>query len=295
MKRPPRSILASLGAQLAILGLVLGALVASPGSAGAQASPYQRGPNPTSFTLLTRGPFAVSQTTASGGLGAGFNNVTVYYPNDTSQGTFAGIVVSPGFMSPKALMQWAGPKIASHGFVVAIMEPNSILDFPAARANQMQAILRWFSSGAPAAVRQRLDVTRLGAMGHSMGGGGTLQVGTRDAPEVNAAVALQPFDILASYANTDTPSMIIGASNDAIASPALNSEPFYNSILRAEKQYVELSGQGHLVGITDNAQQSAAAIAWFKRFLDNDTRYNQFLCPPVSGLGIAETRSTCPY
>jgi hypothetical protein len=294
MKRP-RSIVASIGAHLAILGLVLGALVAGPTSAGAQTNPYQRGPNPSALTLLGRGPFAVSQTTASGGLGAGFNNVTVYYPNDTSQGTFAGVVVSPGFLSPKALMQWAGPKIASHGFVVAIMEPNSILDFPAARADQMQAILRWFSTGAPTAVRQRLDTNRLGVMGHSMGGGGSLQVGTRDNPEVNAVVALQPFDIFASYAASDTPTMVIGAQNDIIASVGLNAEPFYNSMSRNEKQYVELSGQGHLVGITDNAQQSAAAIAWFKRFLDNDTRYNQFLCPPMSGLGIAETRSTCPY
>jgi predicted dienelactone hydrolase len=285
----------AIAALLAALGLTLAAFTTSPGTVGAQTG-FQRGPNPTATTIYNRGPFAVSQVDASGGLGGGFNNVTIYYPNDTSQGTFAGVVVSPGFLSPKSLMLWAGPKIASHGFVVAIMEPNSVFDFPNARRDQLSAIIRFLSgSSAPAAVRQRLDTNRIGVMGHSMGGGGALQVATRDNPDVDAVVGLQPFDPAASYGNSTTPAMIIGASNDLIANPATAAEPYYNSMSRAEKQYVELSGQGHLVGITDNPIQSAMAIAWYKRFLDQDTRYTQFLCPPISGAGVAESRSTCPY
>lgn len=288
----PRSIVAALGAALAALGLALGAFVASPVPAGAQAS-NQRGPDPTDSTIYEEGPFSVSQVDATGD---GFNNVTIYYPDDTSEGTFAGVVVSPGFVSPKFLLQWAGPKIASHGFVVAIMETNSLFDFPNARRDQMQAVMRFLSgSGAPAAVQQRLDTNRLGAMGHSMGGGGALQVATQDNPDVDAVVALQPFDPAANYSFNTTPAMIIGASNDLIANPANAAEPYYEQIAFGEKQYVELSGQGHLVAWTDNPTQSAVSIAWFKRFLDNDTRYTQFLCPPVSGSEVTETRETCPY
>jgi predicted dienelactone hydrolase len=290
-----RSISAPFGALMAVLGLALGTFVASPAPAGGQTS-YERGPDPTDTTIYEEGPFSVSQVDASGGLGGGFNNVTIYYPDDTSEGTFAGIVLSPGFVSPKSWFSWAGPKIASHGFVVAIMETNSLFDFPNARRDQMQAVMQFLSgSSAPAAVRERLDTNRLGAMGHSMGGGGALQVATQDNPDVDAVVALQPFDPAASYSSNTTPAMIIGASNDLIASPGVAAEPYYNQINNAEKQYVELSGQGHLVAFTDNPIQSAVTIAWFKRFLDNDTRYTQFLCPPVSGQGVAETRDTCPY
>ena len=35
-------------------------------------------------------------------------------------------------------------------------------------------------------------------------------------------------------------------------------------------------------------------IAWLKRFVDNDTRYEQFLCPPPGGTAIYEYRNTCP-
>ena len=35
---------------------------------------------------------------------------------------------------------------------------------------------------------------------------------------------------------------------------------------------------------------------WLKRFIDNDTRYEQFLCPPPRpGTLIEEYRDTCPH
>jgi predicted dienelactone hydrolase len=298
-------MVASAGAALALLLAASGGIVAAPAPATAApegsaavaqpANPYARGPAPSATTLNGRGPFAVSQVDVSGA-GNGFNNATVYYPNDTSQGTFAAIAVSPGFLSPKFLMQWSGPKVASHGFVVAVIETNSLFDIPGSRAGQMQAVLRYLTTNAaaPAAVRSRIDATRLGAMGHSMGGGGALEVGDRNAnPRVKAVVGLQPWDI-GSFAGMDVPSMIIGAQNDFIAPVASHSEPFYTQITQAEKQYVELAGADHLVGTSDQTIQSRSAIAWFKRYLDNDTRYNQFLCPPVSGAGVSETRNTCP-
>jgi hypothetical protein len=302
MKRS-RSVVASIAATVAVGVLTLGGIAASPVPAGAsgasgatlaQANPYARGPAPTATTLNARGPFAITQVDVSGGGLTGFNNATVYYPNDTSQGTFAAIAVSPGFLTPKLLMAWAGPKIASHGFVVAVLETNGLFDLPGQRADQMQAVLRYLTTSSPTAVRSRIDPTRLGALGHSMGGGGALEVGDRNNnPRVKAVVGLEPWDI-GSFIGMDVPSMIVGASNDFIAPVASHAEPFYNSIVAAEKQYVELSGQGHLVGTSDNTIQSRSAIAWFKRYLDNDTRYNQFLCPPISGAGVAETRNTCP-
>ena len=36
-------------------------------------------------------------------------------------------------------------------------------------------------------------------------------------------------------------------------------------------------------------------ISWLKRWVDEDTRYNQFLCPGPSGTDVLEYRSTCPY
>ena len=37
------------------------------------------------------------------------------------------------------------------------------------------------------------------------------------------------------------------------------------------------------------------SISWLKRFVDNDTRYEQFLCPKPTGPAIEEYRDTCPH
>lgn len=293
MKRT-RSIVPLLGALLAALGLVMAGLVATPATAGAQSSEYQRGPNPADDTLLDDGPFSTSRAEISGGFLGGFNNATVCYPDDTSEGTFGGLVVMPGFLASKAQMMWSCDTIASHGFVVAVAATNSGLDFPGARADQSQAIIQYLSgNSAPNAVQQRLDTSRWAAAGWSMGGGGALDVGNRNNPAVEAVVAWQPWNI-ASYGGMTVPSMIIGASNDLVASTGAHAEPFYNSILFAEKYYVELAGQGHFVGSSDNTIQSAATIGWLKRWVDNDTRYDRFFCPEPSNAGIAEIRSSCP-
>jgi hypothetical protein len=244
-----RSIVSFLGAYLAIVGLALAGLVASPTTAGAQTGGFQRGPNPGPNTLTQNGPFQTSQVDVSG-MGAGYNNVTICYPNDTSEGTFGGVVVMPGFISLKLQMMWACRKIASHGFVVA-------------------------------------------ATGWSMGGGGALETGQRNNPHVEAVVGFEPWDI-GSFPGMRVPTMIVGASADFVAPPASMAEPFYNSITSAEKYYVEIAGQSHFVGSSDNPVQSAATIAWLKRWVDNDTRYDQFLCPAPRNSAITEIRQTCP-
>jgi hypothetical protein len=288
-----RSIAAPVGAFLAIAALVLAGLVAAPTPAGAQTGGFQRGPAPGANTLLSNGPFRTSQANVSG-FGAGYNNVTICYPQDTSQGKFGGVVVMPGFLSLKLQMMWACNKIASHGFVVAVAETNTVLDFPGQRADQSQAIIRHLSgNGAPAAVRERLDTSRWASTGWSMGGGGALEVGSRNNPRVQAVVGWEPWDI-GTFVGMTVPTMIVGASNDLVAPAGTMAEPFYSSIILAEKYYVEVSGQSHFVGSTDNTIQSAATIAWLKRWVDDDTRYDQFLCPAPRNIGIAEIRQTCP-
>ena len=282
-------IRAAIAALVAISALALGA-VTGPAPASAQGNPYQRGPAPTSAALeAARGPFAIQQTTV--GRQTGFNGGTIYYPTDTSQGDFGAIAVSPGFLSPQAAIAWSGPRVASHGFVVITINTNGLFDFPNARADQLQAALDWLVASSP--VRDRIDGSRLGVAGHSMGGGGTLEA-ARDNPDMQAAVAWQPWD-LANFSTMRTPSMIIGAQNDAIASVASHSEPFYTQIpASAEKAYLELAGQGHGAGTQANTTQAKYTVAWFKRYIDNDTRYEQFLCPRPSGPTIAEYRDTCP-
>jgi hypothetical protein len=63
-----------------------------------------------------------------------------------------------------------------------------------------------------------------------------------------------------------------------------------------DKAYLELAGASHNTTNSPNTTAARFAISWLKRFVDNDTRYDQFLCPqPGTSSTISEYRSTCPY
>nr|WP_236052035.1 alpha/beta hydrolase [Nonomuraea cypriaca] len=261
----------------------------------AQAAGFERGPNPTNASLEAgRGPFATSQTSVSSLSVSGFGGGVIYYPTDTSQGTFGAIAISPGYTASWSSLDWLGPRIASHGFVVIGIETNTRYDQPASRGRQLLAALDYLVEDSSLTVRSRIDASRLAVAGHSMGGGGTLAA-AESRPSLQAAVPLAPWHTDKTWSGIRVPTMIIGGESDSVASVSTHSQPFYESIpSSSEKAYLELNGASHFFPQTTNTTMAKSMVAWLKRFVDDDTRYEQFLCPPPSGLAIEEYRHTCP-
>ncbi|MGW0483747.1 alpha/beta hydrolase family protein [Nonomuraea sp. NPDC003214] len=260
------------------------------------AGPYERGPDPTDAILeALRGPFSTSDQSVSSLSVSGFGGGEVYYPNDTSQGTFGAIAISPGYTASWSSLDWLGPRIASHGFVVIGIETNSRYDQPASRGRQLLAALDWLVEDSPLAIRSRIDGSRLAVAGHSMGGGGTLEAAD-DRPSLQAAVPLAPWNLTKNWSGVRVPTLIIGGESDSIASVTTHSQPFYESIpSSSEKAYLELNNASHFFPQTTNTTMAKSMVAWLKRFVDDDTRYERFLCPPPSGTAIEEYRDTCPH
>ncbi|NAZ87115.1 alpha/beta hydrolase, partial [Kineococcus sp. T90] len=272
------------------------AAVAVPALAGATpaqaASPYERGPAPTTASVeAARGSFAVSQTSVSSFSATGFGGGTIYYPTTTTAGTFGGVVIAPGYTATQSSMAWYGPRLASQGFVVFTIDTNSRYDQPSSRGDQIRAALTHLTTRST--VRTRVDATRLAVMGHSMGGGGTLEA-VKDNPAIKAAIPLTPWNTDKTWPEIGTPTLIIGAQNDSVAPVTSHSEPFYNTIPTAtDKAYLELRGASHFAPNTSDTTIAKYSISWLKRYVDEDTRYTQFLCPaPTTTLAISEYRST---
>jgi dienelactone hydrolase len=145
------------------------------------------------------------------------------------------------------------------------------------------------------AVHDAVDPERLAVGGHSSGGGGSLEVAL-GRPSLQAVVALQPWHPTeSSFPGIEMPTMIIGAEDDNAAPVDRHAQAFYDSIPRTtDKAYLELRGKPHDVAKEADPTQSAAMIAWLKRYVDNDTRYEQFLCPPPDqDAMISDYRDTC--
>ncbi|HEV2889245.1 MAG TPA: dienelactone hydrolase family protein [Frankiaceae bacterium] len=276
-----------------VLGAAVAALLLTIAPAGAETE-YRVGPDPTATAIEKNGPFAYASTTVADAATPGFGAATIYYPTDTTLPPLGGVAISPGYTETQSAISWFGPRLASHGFVVITFNTNSPYDQPAARGDQLLAALDYLTGSS--AVRTRVDASRLAVMGHSMGGGGSLEA-TKKRPSLQASIPMAPWHTDKTWPEPATPTLIVGAENDSIAPVASHAEPFYESLTSAvEKAYVELNNASHSVTNTANATTSRLAVAWLKRFVDNDTRYDQFLCPPPApSSAIQEYRDTCPH
>ncbi|ROT25881.1 lipase [Micromonospora sp. HM5-17] len=276
------------------IALVLGLLttVVTTGSASAADNPYQRGPDPTPASVAAvNGPFATASVSVPAGYG--FGGGMIYYPTDTSQGTFGGIAISPGYTALfSAELAWMGPWLASHGFVVIGIETNSRNDFDEARGTQLLAALDYLTQQSP--VRTRVDPNRLAVSGHSMGGGGALNAAIR-RPSLKAAVGLAPFLPSSNLANDRVPTMVFAGQQDTVVSPSYVTN-LYNSLpATTESAYLEIAGGDHGFPVgRPNQVMIRTMLPFVKIFLDNDTRYSQFLCPLMDSTGVVTYRSTCP-
>jgi len=285
-----RSLKTAIGTGVTAAALVLTGLVGSP--ADAQSNPFERGPAPTASSLRARsGPYATTSTSVSGAAVSGFGGGRIYYPTTTSDGTFGGVVLAPGFTAYASTYAGLAERVASHGFVVFAIDTNTTGDLPPSRGDQMLRALDYLVQNS--SVRSRVDASRLAVAGHSMGGGGTLEA-ANDRPSLQAAVPLQPWHSTKSWSNIDVPTMIIGAESDSIAAVSSHSERFYTSLNADETAYVELNGESHMAAATNPDDQAYAMVSWLKRFVDDDTRYESMLCPPPSSSDYSEWRNTCP-
>ncbi|MFE6993251.1 bis(hydroxyethyl) terephthalate hydrolase [Streptomyces pharetrae] len=274
---------------------VIGLSTLSGTGAHAADNPYERGPAPTQSSIeALRGPYAVSQTSVSSLAVTGFGGGTIYYPTSTADGTFGAVAVSPGFTAYESSIAWLGPRLASQGFVVFTIDTNTTMDQPDSRGDQLLAALDYLTQRS--SVRGRVDATRLGVMGHSMGGGGSLEA-AKDRPSLQAAIPLTPWNLDKTWPELRTPTMIIGADGDSIAPVSSHAEPFYQNLPSSlDKAYLELNSATHFTPNSNDTTIAKYSISWLKRFIDNDTRYEQFLCPlPRPSLTIEEYRGNCPH
>jgi len=259
---------------------------------------YQRGPDPSvSFLEADRGPYSVDTERVSA-LVSGFGGGTIHYPTDTT-GTMAAIVVIPGYVSAESSIEWWGPKLASYGFVVMTIDTNSGFDLPPSRARQINTALDYLideNNDSRSPVEGMIDTERLGVVGWSMGGGGTLRVA--EEGRLKAAIPLAPYDTT-NFRDNYTPTLIFACESDVIAPVAIHASAFYNDIPSStDKAFIEINNGSHYCGNGGGIYNDVLArlgVSWMKRYLDEDQRYDQFICGPnhESDFQISDYRGNC--
>lgn len=275
----------------------------------AHADGYQKGPNPTTATLeASSGPYAVASDKISSPVNYGGG--TVYFPTQTTEGPFGVVAFSPGFVNTEAANKWWGPALASHGFVVIMINTLTPFDLPGLRGKQLLAALKDVISRSQtkgSAYYGQIDVNRRAVMGHSMGGGGTLSASVSD-PTLKAAIPLAPWSANNDWSKDTVPTLVIAGQSDIVAPASTMASVFYSSLPSTlNRAYMEMKAADHF--FPNNLGPAAMkpvlrkyAVSWLKRFLDEDRRYSPFLCGALhdADLNSATTqistyKENCPY
>lgn len=116
-------------------------------------------------------------------------------------------------------------------------------------------------------------------------------------PALQASIPLAGWHSTKNWSTVRVPTMVLGGQSDPTAPNSQHSLPFYTSMTAApDKAFLELRGGDHSAPRSDNITVRKYTLSWLKRFVDDDTRYEQFLCPaPSPNTLISAYRDTCPH
>jgi hypothetical protein len=161
--------------------------------------------------------------------------------------------------------------LASYGFVVgAANTPN------AGSGSEMLACLDWLTAENAregSIYKGKLDLGKVGATGHSQGGGGAIMTG-RD-PRVTVTAPLMPAarvgDLVAAAGQQHGPMLLLSGGTDTLAPPETSQKPLFDAA-KTPVLWLTEHDAGHMAAMRDAGPYSAALTAWFLYRLDGDQK-----------------------
>lgn len=160
---------------------------------------------------------------------------------------------------------------ASHGFVVVAANISN-----AGTGQEMLGCVDYMvnqhnrSTGTFAG---KLNINRIGAAGHSQGGGGTIMAG--QDRRISVTAPFQPYTLGLGHSSSSQrqqngPMFLQTGGRDSIASPTLNAAPVYRNA-NVPVFWGELNSAGHFEPANNGGGYRGPATAWFRYHLMNDS------------------------
>lgn len=233
---------------------------------GANGAPDAGAPFPTVTDFAARGPFATAQVASPA-------KCKVFRPEPLGElGRRHPVIVwGNGTLGFPAVYVGLLGHLASHGFVVIAANTTN-----AGTGAEMSACLDWLiaeDQRSGSAFYGRIDASRVGATGHSQGGGGAIMLG-RD-PRVVTTAPLMPYveglgHEPSSQSMQHGPMLLLSGRTDTIAPPARNQEPVFEAA-NVPVFWGLLETAGHLAALGDAGRFRGPMTAWFRAELMGDS------------------------
>ncbi|MGN9846192.1 alpha/beta hydrolase family protein [Nonomuraea sp. H19] len=189
------------------------------------------------------GPWTVATADAPG--------YKLYYPADLGAGGVKHPIITWGNGTNAVPTQYPGllSQLASWGFAVV-----ASTDTTTGTGSEMIAAAQYLiarNTDSSSVFYGKLDVTKVGAVGHSQGAGGAVNTATKSGGLIDTVVPIAlPAPIWVSsgdefYVNQLTcPVLFVSGANDTIISPNSALQTYYNQVPGAAAK-AQLKGAGH--------------------------------------------------
>lgn len=265
----------------ALSGLFLGALAASALVTPATAAPTAATTVPSSYYEKT-GPYPTI-TKVQGG-----PDHTLYYPSNLGANGVQHPVLIWGNGTGASVEEYdfALRHLATWGFVVAAANTGQ-----SGSGEEMLAGARFLvaeDKRAGSVFYGKIDETKVGAAGHSQGGGGTIAAGNDALVDVTAPLQPGPQG---SVAGLKGPSFFVAGQFDYIV-PSFYVQSRYSGATHIPAIFGELRGSDHFFPGETRYRLLGVVTAWFRFWLSSDEQARGiFFGPTASCLLCNDTAS----
>ena len=209
------------------------------------------------------GPYRSSSTSLGGGWFS--SSCDVRYPSDIGDTGLDHPVIIWGNGTGSSPTTYSGllNHWASHGFVVAAAETSN-----AGTGEEMLECL----DAVEGEFAGNVDMDRVGASGHSQGGGGAIMAGQDE--RITTTAPMQPYQLglghdTDSQRNQNGPMFLMSGSSDSIAGTTLNQGPIFNRA-NVPVFWGILQGAGHFEPVGSAGDFRGPSTAWLRYYLMDD-------------------------
>lgn len=219
-----------------------------------------------------------------------YRSAFIVYPCETSDGPFPALTFTGGITNVKEQVAWLADHVVTYGFILIVMTPTNNMSVTTdVWENAMLGGLEMLESenNRPSSpIYNLVDMNRLGIMGFSMGGGGTLKAADTVGNKIKTALSLAPHESPVNpsmYTNISVPTVVTTGTKDSIC-PRNSVKAIFDCLPNdIERLFVNFTDAHHVDWMdflgdeTTQDRFKTFIVSWLKYYLTGDSSYETYL------------------
>lgn len=206
---------------------------------------------------------------------AEFSYIVVYPENFNARMKLPVVVWSNGTYVPPKSYEDIFSLLAQEGFIV-VASTDSLLYDGSVVSGAIDYIIEQ-NDNPDSPLYRRVDTSRIGAAGHSLGGRSSINAAVKDE-RIGVVASIAGSNIESERVELQTPALFFAGENDTVIAPQLWVEPMYDAC-RGPAVYVSLKNAGHVACFTDPELYAYYISNWFYTWLYEDQELKEIFVP----------------